>query len=344
MPINRLIQPDQTKRSSLFKNWVRTLIGDLFHMVLTVMSISCKYLPSIRKRFKKLKISYNQPYGTLKKWHYLDIYELNDTLPDQGQSENLSTSTSSKPAVLYIHGGGFRILSKDTHWSFAMMFAEAGFVVFNINYRLAPKFPCPAGLSDAAQALLWLINHAEAYGVDPSQIYIAGESAGGNLATSLALCCVRPSPYKWSQDLFEKAQQGWKPRGILPACAFLDLTPHSKHRSHLSTFIQNRIEFLIDSYLQDGYSFTLANPLIEIESDQEFHYNLPPFFISIGSADFIVSDSERLALALQKRQVDCIYQVYPKGIHAFHAVIWTKQAQKCWQDCFNFLASYTKTT
>ncbi len=44
-----------------------------------------------------------------------------------------------RAVVLHIHGGGFRILSKDTHWLMALQFARRGFLVFNINYRLARR-------------------------------------------------------------------------------------------------------------------------------------------------------------------------------------------------------------
>ena len=43
------------------------------------------------------------------------------------------------PVCLYIHGGGFRILSKDSHWLMGLLFARRGYVVFNISYRLAPR-------------------------------------------------------------------------------------------------------------------------------------------------------------------------------------------------------------
>ncbi|SVD73276.1 uncharacterized protein METZ01_LOCUS426130, partial [marine metagenome] len=52
------------------------------------------------------------------------------------------------PVMFYIHGGGFRLLSKETHILFAMMFAKKGFVVVNINYRLAPAHPFPAAMED----------------------------------------------------------------------------------------------------------------------------------------------------------------------------------------------------
>ena len=49
------------------------------------------------------------------------------------------------PIVFYVHGGGFRILSKDTHWVMGLAFARRGFVVFNMSYRLAPQAPLPGG-------------------------------------------------------------------------------------------------------------------------------------------------------------------------------------------------------
>ena len=53
--------------------------------------------------------------------------------------------------MLYVHGGGFRILSKDTHWIMGLAFARRGFLVFNIGYRLAPKHPFPAAIADAVR-------------------------------------------------------------------------------------------------------------------------------------------------------------------------------------------------
>jgi len=55
------------------------------------------------------------------------------------------------PVVMYVHGGGFAMLSKDTHYVMAMAFARRGYLVFNINYRLGPKHVFPEPLEDAAR-------------------------------------------------------------------------------------------------------------------------------------------------------------------------------------------------
>ena len=50
------------------------------------------------------------------------------------------------PVVLYVHGGGFCLLSKETHWIMALAFARRGFMVVNVNYRLAPRNKYPAAI------------------------------------------------------------------------------------------------------------------------------------------------------------------------------------------------------
>ena len=68
------------------------------------------------------------------------------------------------PVVLYVHGGGFRVLSKDTHWVMALALARRGMLVFNINYRLSPQHPFPAALIDCCAALAYVARHAQELG------------------------------------------------------------------------------------------------------------------------------------------------------------------------------------
>ncbi|MFO0635528.1 MAG: alpha/beta hydrolase [Nannocystaceae bacterium] len=82
-------------------------------------------------------------------------------------------AAESRPVVLYVHGG-FRVLSKDSHWIMGLAFARAGYVVFNIGYRLAPRHPFPAALQDAAAALAWVHEHAARAGGDASRLVLAG--------------------------------------------------------------------------------------------------------------------------------------------------------------------------
>ena len=69
------------------------------------------------------------------------------------------------PVVLYVHGGGFFCLSKDTHWLMGLAFARRGYVVFNIDYRLAPEHPFPAAMEDVCAAWCWVLREARHFGL-----------------------------------------------------------------------------------------------------------------------------------------------------------------------------------
>ena len=92
------------------------------------------------------------------------------------------------PGVVMIHGGGFVIGSVETeHAGAAAMAIDSGAVVVSVDYRLAPEHPYPAGVHDCYAALTYLHAEADALGVDPARVALAGASAGGGLAAATAL-------------------------------------------------------------------------------------------------------------------------------------------------------------
>jgi acetyl esterase/lipase len=89
------------------------------------------------------------------------------------------------PAVIAIHGGGWSGGDKGWYTVFGKRMAADGFVVFSINYRLAPRFPYPAQINDCQRAVRWVRAHATDYSVDPERIGAIGDSAGGYLVSVL---------------------------------------------------------------------------------------------------------------------------------------------------------------
>jgi acetyl esterase len=242
------------------------------------------------------------------------------------------------PVVLYLHGGGFRILSKDTHWVMALAFARRGYVVFSINYRLAPRHPFPAAIEDACEALLWVKRNAERFGGDATRLVLAGESAGANLATSLALATSYARPEAWARRVFESEV---RPSAVLPACGMLQVSDIDRftRKGTLTRFVYDRLREVEDAYLPSTAraEYDLADPLLVLERADLPERPLPPFFAGVGTADVLQDDTRRLKVALDRLGVFCEARYYPREVHAFHAFVWRENAKAFWRDTFAFL-------
>ncbi len=91
------------------------------------------------------------------------------------------------PLVIYYHGGGWLLGSIDSHDVTARLLAlSSGFAVLSVEYRRGPESLFPVAVNDAVDAVQWAVENAQALGIDPARIAVAGDSAGGNLATVVA--------------------------------------------------------------------------------------------------------------------------------------------------------------
>jgi acetyl esterase len=322
--LNSQTNMNLSRHKVLFRNRVVSTLINFFVNFFTKIT---KWIPSVRRQFSNLIVLKNIPYGSGNSWQLCDIYA----------KPNLENKMRS--AVLYVHGGGFVILSKDTHWPMALKFAQENYVVFSINYRLAPKFQSPHALEDCALALIWLLENSEKYRIDKNKIILAGESAGGNLVSALALCCYKNKQSPWAQKLYNYTLNGmpWKPFAVLPACGLLQVSHPERYQKLTNSFYFARIQSVCNAYLGDNKEDNWASPLVEFEEDETFQRMCSPFFIAVGACDPIFQDSARLHQALLKRDVPCEFKIYKGGVHAFHVFIWTKLAKKCWEDSFDFL-------
>jgi acetyl esterase/lipase len=91
------------------------------------------------------------------------------------------------PAILCIHGGGFRAGKREGYDGQCIRLAQHGYVALTVSYRLAPKYPFPAAIHDVKAAVRWIRANASKYRIDPDRIGVTGGSAGGHLAQFLAV-------------------------------------------------------------------------------------------------------------------------------------------------------------
>ena len=274
-----------------------------------------------------------------------------DYLPPDSKSggaqklDVLSPAGEHLPVVVYMHGGAFVNGSKETHWMMPLPFLHMGCVVVNINYRLAPKHPFPAALEDACTAVHWVLDHIADYGGDPTRLILAGDSAGGNLATAVCACMCWSRPEPFAQALFAR---GITPSAVLPHAAtysmlkfddYIGATPEDQRAATLLAHINNYYLRAPGARSQD---LSLANPLTLCHLGTPAARPLPPFFISAGSTDPLLEDSQLAAACLRGAGAEVETQFYEGGIHVFHALYfipsrYLKIAVAHWMDTMRFL-------
>jgi acetyl esterase len=244
------------------------------------------------------------------------------------------------PVVLYVHGGGFRMLSKETHRVMALAIARAGYLLFNINYRQGKRHPYPAPLEDACRALLWVQRNCARFGGDPERIALAGESAGGNLVTALAVATAWRRREPFARDVFDA---NIRPRAVVATYGFLDLGHTDEYLKHPRMGRMTKA-LLLDaarSYLGHDVAagaerHPMASPLRVIEGGAPDR-SLPPFFASVGTKDPLLKCSKRLKVALDALGTECELFVSPGEIHGYDALVWRPEARAKWKAAHAFL-------
>lgn len=206
----------------------------------------------------------------------------------------------SLPAILYLHGGGYVLGNCATHRNVtARIAASAAARVVVPEYRLAPEHRYPAAVEDAIAAYDALLDT----GIHPSQLAVAGDSAGGGLAAALLLS-LRDS------------------RRPLPALAVLispwtDLTlSGDSYRSRAVLDPIDRVVALrrmVQSYLVTADpADPLASPIFG-----DLH-GLPPLLIQVGDHEVLLDDSVRFARQARAAGADVELQIWPEMWHGWH--------------------------
>ncbi len=224
-----------------------------------------------------------------------DVYFIGDVAYDVRYGEATTMDlylprdvAPSSPAVMLIHGGGWRILSKSIYSDAAYRLADAGFVVASINYRLVPDGGAyPNLFQDCFCALGFLQANADAYSIDPQRIAVGGYSAGGHLASLLAL----------AEPVGDFEPDCPTPPGFTPAAGIDGAGP-----SDLTLYDgADAVEELLGGTLgevPERYQF--ASPVNHVDADD------PPMLLIHGTDDLFVpyQHTEVLERALDNVGVD----------------------------------------
>lgn len=210
----------------------------------------------------------------------------------------------SHPIAIIVHGGGYiGGTSKNGSEAYCADFlAPAGYAVFSINYRLAPKYPYPAMIDDVQRAIRYIRANASQWSADPKRIALVGGSAGGYLSNMVGLL---NSPGDISaKDPVERESAAVQ--------AVVTLFGPSDFRGKP---MNANVHALLDAPMaQKGQDavFTTASPITHVNK------SAPPFLLIHGDKDEAVpfTESTNLQSALQAVDVRCDLIRIPNGPHA----------------------------
>jgi len=147
-----------------------------------------------------------------------DISYVDDNSIEHKLDVHYLSNQKLKPILVDIHGGGFISGYKEMNSLFANYLAQRGFVVFNLNYRLAyPTINVFDQIEDISNAVKWIVSNAGKFEANIDDMYIAGHSAGGVLAVAESLLCHD----KQMRDDFDIDERDYKYSGIILDCGVM---------------------------------------------------------------------------------------------------------------------------
>lgn len=209
------------------------------------------------------------------------------------------------PVVVYFHGGGWVIANLNVYDGSARALANAaGAVVVSVAYRQAPEAPWPAAAEDAYAATQWVVANAAEINGDPARVAVAGESAGGNLATVVTLMARdRGEAMPMYQVL------------VYPVTQMVDLTkPSMVEHENAAPLSTAMLPWFIGHYVPNEADRTNAYASPALAEDLS---GLPPATIITAQIDPLRSDGEEYATLLSQAGVDVVYQNYAGVAHEF---------------------------
>jgi cation diffusion facilitator CzcD-associated flavoprotein CzcO/acetyl esterase/lipase len=209
---------------------------------------------------------------------------------------------SAPGAILYLHGGAFCLGSPWTHRALTTRLARAaGMPVWVPDYRLAPEYPYPAALDDAAACYAAML----ASGLRADRIVVAGDSAGGGLAMALML----------RLRLRLRARAAALPGGLALLSPLLDLDlsdPELEARAGEDPMVGS-------AWLRQALAAYACPPDAPehrpLDADLA---GLPAMLIQVGTDEILLGDALRLAARAQDHGVRCRLEVFEARWHVFH--------------------------
>lgn len=213
-------------------------------------------------------------------------------------------TSAPKPVLLYFHGGGYCIGSLDSHDSLCRSLAAlTPCCVLNVAYRLAPEYRFPTAVHDAQDAYRWVLSSGSGFDLDVSRVAVAGDSAGGTLATGLTIAA---RDEQWQQPVCQV---------LLYPCTSAWQDDSSHQRFAQGYLLEEKtLQWMFGNYLRneaDRLDWRFA-PL-----RAENLKNLAPAFLILAEYDPLLEEGIAYGENLNAAGVSTRTKIYAGMIHDF---------------------------
>eukprot|EP00045_Choanoeca_perplexa_P002619 m.25583 g.25583 ORF g.25583 m.25583 type:complete len:358 (-) comp11613_c0_seq1:37-1110(-) len=221
----------------------------------------------------------------------------------------------TKQTIVFIHGGGFAFGSRATHAYICRRLASElgnGTTVVNIEYRLSPEHKHPAGLEDVATVVRFVVSPAATkLKLAPSNVVLAGDSAGGNLATAVLLHLMQHK----EMDVYSRV------RGQLLIYPAVHMScPHC----YVSSTLYGQGYFLTaadKSWFAGAYVHNESHaqdPTVSPMLASNDHLaQMPSTMVVVAEADILHDEGLAYAARLQEQGATVVVKEYKRTIHGF---------------------------
>lgn len=280
-----------------------------------------KYAPegiSVKKDFQ---------YDASDKDAYMDVYYPKESSKHYG-------------TIFWVHGGGWLSGNKDDLKPWAEVLAGKGFSVISVNYSLSPEKKYPLPVTQVNTALSYVVSHADALGINPNKILLAGDSAGAQLVAQVALINTNES---YAMEFgAPSVMADHKIAGLLLNCGPYDLTSINENDNSEGARL---IRAFMWSYT--GNKDYKSTPLLKYASIPNYvTAAFPPSFITAGNTDPLLKHSKKLATTLKEKNVETDALFYPDDYkpalnHEYQFNLDTKEGQGALNEMIKFSISRT---
>lgn len=224
------------------------------------------------------------------------------------------------PTIVSIHGGGWFYGTKELYSHYCMRLALRGFTVVNFDYRLAPEHKYPAPVEDTCRVLHWMQENAAQYRIDLNNVFMVGDSAGGQIEYQVLTMLTSPA----YAALFPfRAPEGFRVNacGMNCGCYFVPL----------SRFLSpKRMGALFQAYFPEDYL-----PIVpQLKASKYITKDFPGAFVMSAKNDYLQFMAAPLHRLLKKKGVESVLKIYgtkqQKDIgHVFHLNCRSELADRC---------------